>query len=129
MDSVIKFMMERPSMFLTSVTFDTVTAYLSGYDAAKNGGLLIGLREWAISKLRFGNNLVWPSLMYQLIFPGRTSSSNTIENADQQRAVESLFQLLREFFNERDSRDGLRQIYLRYSTWLESQEWYDPDIK
>jgi hypothetical protein len=94
---------------------------------ASHGGLLAGFREWLIVKLGCGNNLSWCALVLELTFPDAESPrQQLLHNGSQERAVRSLFELLEEFWQERETPDGLRRIYLAYQEWLQHQDWYGP---
>ncbi len=54
---------KRPGMYVYPVTYDTAVAFVDGYDAATQRGLLVGFREWLIVKLDGGSNLVWSALV------------------------------------------------------------------
>ena len=116
--------LKRPSMYLPTASYDAVVTYLLGYDAATQGGLLVGLREWLIVKLRDGNNLAWPALVLDLMQRVRSRES-TVDDAEK-RAVAFLHETLEQFFSERDARGGMRRIYGMYEAWLRQQEWYTP---
>jgi hypothetical protein len=119
---------KRPAMFLSKVDFDVLAGFLEGYHLAGNGGLLVGFREWLIVKLGYGNNLTWPGLVLRLLFPGAESPGKChLESNDQQRAVEFLFELLEEYWRERQAYDGMRRIFLQYEEWLKQQDWYGPE--
>lgn len=111
----------RPGMYLRSTSFDTVVAFLDGYDAALAGGLLVGFREWLIVKARDGDNLSWAGLVWMLCRGDEGS-----EPPDEV-ARETLFRLLAEFLARREDREGLKQIYLSYEAWLRRQRWYVPE--
>src|SRR4051794_6854569 len=113
---LIEALRSRPGMFVNVETFDVVTAFLCGYDAALHGGLLVGFREWLIVRSDGGNNFTWDGLVRGLI--GENSLS------DETKAIELLFCLLEEFTDVRDARDGLRRILMSYERWLRKQEWY-----
>lgn len=115
----------RPNVFLTNVKFDTVIAFLEGYDVACNRGLLIGFREWSIAKLGHGNNLYWSELLKHLILQTINFDRQSFELCDQAVVVSLMSSILREFWQERDSENGLPKIYHRYHKWLRTQEWYD----
>ena len=46
--------------------FAEAVAFVAGYDAALDGHLLRGFREWLIEELGDGDNLAWPSLVQRL---------------------------------------------------------------
>jgi hypothetical protein len=111
-------------------TYGASVAFVLGCDAGTSGILLSGFREWLIVRLGDGNNLSWPGLVLQII------SAESIEqneeqppgsDADAQR-LDHLFQLLDEFLEQRDERDGMVRIYSRYIEWLKGQSWFRPEM-
>jgi hypothetical protein len=53
------------AMYVTPATFVAVCAYLSGLDAARSGGPLMGLHKWLVVLANTGNNLHCPGLAWQ----------------------------------------------------------------
>ncbi len=123
---VLQQVIKRPGMYLPVVEFDVAAGLIQGFDLASSGGLLVGFREWLVLKLGYGNNLAWPGLVFRLAFPDSASCQHPIPGEQQKCAVDSLFGLLEEFWQERESDHGLRRIYLRYQEWLKCQDWYEP---
>jgi hypothetical protein len=113
---VIESVRRRPSMFLHSETFDSVVAFLNGYDAAQSFCFIGGLRERIIVRANRDSNLAWPGIVLMIL-----------EDSNSPESVERLFVLLEQFIDIRDSRDGLRRIFLEYECWLHDQAWYNPD--
>jgi hypothetical protein len=113
-------------MYFSPVEFDVAAALIQGFDLASNGGLLAGFREWLIVKLGYGNNLAWSALVLRLVFPDAESPRQCLQSAEQKHVVALLFGLLEEFWQERESPNGLRRIYLKYQGWLQRQDWYGP---
>jgi hypothetical protein len=118
---------ERPEMYLQKVEFYVASAFIDGFNFANENGLLIGFREWLVTKLGYGNNLGWEGLVLGLAFPDADDVRRELEKeGNHERAVEFTFRTIEEFLHERQSRDGLRRIFLRYEEWLRRQDWYDP---
>jgi hypothetical protein len=107
---------KHPGMYVYKAEFDSMAAFIGGFDLATNGGLLLGFREWLIVKLGYASNLAWPALALRLIFHAN----------NQKRAVAELFDSLEAFLQERQAPDGLRRIILAYQEWLKRQDWYGP---
>jgi hypothetical protein len=114
-DSVCK----RPGMYVCPPTFDGVCAYLSGFDSARDGGPLQGLREWLVVRLRNGNNLHWTGLARMAL---------RLEDTDSSEAIARLGLLLEEFFEYRQQH-GVARIFCDYGQWLSKQSWYDGPLK
>lgn len=102
-------------MYLRSTSFDTIVAFLSGYDLSSGGGLLVGFREWLVLRLGHSNNLVWWELALDVIRLNGTT-------LDDQSSVHSLFALLDEFLREKaGGRDALAKIFVAHHEWLRRQ--------
>jgi hypothetical protein len=68
-----------------------------------------------------------PTAVLRLTFPEAESRGRqSIEPENQKRAVESLFEQLEAFLQQRASPDGLRRIFLGFERWLRRQDWYGP---
>jgi len=124
---VLEQVRKRPSMYFHPVEFDVASAFLEGFNLASYVGALVGFREWLVMRLGYANNLAWPALVLRLVFPDVESPRQfLVQNGKQKRAVESLFGLLEEFWQEWQSDGGLRRIYVKYQEWLRQQDWYGP---
>lgn len=115
---------QRPSAYGLDGTYASMTAFVLGCDAGSSNGMLAGFREWLVVRLDHGNNLAWLALVRHLA-PGGFVHPLTPE-ADT-AAVGTLFQLLDEFLELREGRDGPLKIYSAYQAWLNAQNWYHPD--
>jgi hypothetical protein len=125
--AVLENVKKHPGMYVYKVEFDSVAAFIDGFNLATNGGLLVGFREWLIVKLGYGDNLAWPALALRLAFPEAESPASQLLHADnQKRAVAALFEFLEAFLQEREAPDGLRRLFLGYEAWLRRQDWYRP---
>jgi hypothetical protein len=113
-------------MWLTRVTFDTVTALIQGVDMASQGGMLAGFREWLVIRLDGGSNLVWTALVKEIACSTSANESVTSEALIEQNLINTTFRLLDEYWDDRE-KQGLRGIYLKHEQWLRKQEWYGPD--
>ena len=115
-------------MYLQEPSYQSVVALVLGYDMASEGGVLIGFREWLITRLATGNNFAWPALVLRATFPDAVDVSAVVSaNSEaQRRAIDRLFELIAEFDDVRRAPDGLRKIYADYEKWLKTQPWYVP---
>ncbi|XYH97315.1 hypothetical protein ACMHYB_57755 [Sorangium sp. So ce1128] len=112
---------------MSNVSYDTIVAFIEGYDSALCGGFLVGFREWLIVKLEDGNNLSWSALVLNLMGRVGERSSAEVKSAEGQSvAIEFLLDTLDQFLDEREAPSGLRRIYRSYENWLTRQDWYDP---
>jgi hypothetical protein len=116
------------AMFVPSETYDAVASFLLGYDAAYEGGLLLGFREWLALRLGTGSNLSWPALVLLAAFPGVDCPEEAVkrgatEDANAQRAaIDTLFTLVREFDAVVAQRDGLKNVLLAYREKFDAQD-------
>ncbi len=105
--------------------FEGASAFIDGLDTACNGGVLVGFREWLIVRLGDGNNLAWPELFLRFGFPDSVEARGRgLPAADPDRLVNRLFEVFREFFEERDVVVGLPKIDRRHDAWLHTQPWF-----
>jgi len=121
---VLEMVRRRPGMYLRSVEFDVAVAFVEGFDAATNHGLLVGFREWLVLRLNGGDNLSWSELLLMIDPSERLGTPSA---ATGEARVAFLFATLEEFVAERERRGGIRSIFVRYDDWLRAQEWYGPD--
>lgn len=99
-----------------------------GYDAAAEGGVLVGFHEWLVPRVGEGANLGWPALVLHLAFPRSKNVHEELrQGGNQTFAIDFLFRTIAEFDDDRSKPEGLRRIYLEYERWLRTQEWYTPD--
>ena len=107
----------RSSMYGIDETYSSASAYVLGYDAATQGGLLNGFREWLL--VRLGDpaltNLGWTALVLYEAFPDSDAPHNELRTTiGEARAFESLFRLIQEFDVVVCQYDGLRKIFFEY---------------
>ncbi|GAB4054465.1 hypothetical protein [Catellatospora paridis] len=115
---------KRPGMWLIRPDFASVVAFVTGCDEA-NASLLTGFREWLVTQVGSGDNHVWWSLVAHLTEPAGPKNFHQMEPALDTRAVETLFDLLDEFLELRQERDGLRRIYAAYERWHQQSDQPD----
>ena len=114
----------RPGMMVYPVTFDTVCTYFDGFNAARNGGPLMGLQQWLIVRANGGNNLVWSALARQQLSPDPAN----VELSDEEQAIRALGRLLAEFFEYRRS-NGITKVFHEYAKWLLRRSWYTGPLR
>ena len=107
-------------MWVPSNTYEGVAAFVAGYDAACEGGVLVGFREWLLVRKCHGkgSNLAWYALVLDCAFPtGSAVPPRALtDEGGHLRAIEVLFTLLGEFDDEvRESRNGLAKIFEEYA--------------
>lgn len=115
-ESLLEWVCRKPGMYVQSVRYETVCAYLDGYDLALCGGPLSGFREWLLAEGDEWTNLSWWGLIRRLEFPDADPASPlTTEQSD--RLLAALTPLLERFLVER-RRDGLSGVFHKYHLWL-----------
>lgn len=107
----------RPRMYLMRDDFPTVVAYVEGCDQGNARSLLVGFREWLITRAGCGDNLVWWALVLKLALPESTDAPGNLTPENDTVARQTLFRLLDEFLELRDEHDGLPRIYATYQQW------------
>lgn len=114
-----------PGMFVTPVSFETITAFLTGFDSASGNTALRGFQEWLVLRLGTAFNATWPLLVLLLAFPNTRSPYYRLRGTGQKTAINCLFGLLEEFFAERTAPGGLASISARYQEWLKTRDLED----
>lgn len=107
-------------MYFLEETYAVIAAFLQGYDAAYEGGLLAGFREWLVVRLMTGSNLGWSALVLHAAFPGTQSPQDALRtkpNAERV-AIDVLFNLLAEFDEMRKQHEGLKDIFVAYERYV-----------
>ncbi len=113
------------AMFIPTVTYDTVTSFLLGFNWAHEGCLLRGFNEWLVLRVGTGTNLVWSELPLYLAFPSVLNPRQELTSeANNQKAIQVLFECLESFFKETSDSLELRKLFVRYHRWIEKQPWY-----
>lgn len=110
--------------------YGEAVAFVYGCDAGNDYGLLLGFREWLIVRLDGYNNVAWNGLVLFVAFPGEHVVEEDIVTSKEKtrRAIDVLCDLLIEFLQIRETRDGSHKIFEQYFEWLHNQPWYVPDI-
>ncbi|MFF4779379.1 hypothetical protein ACFY05_41850 [Microtetraspora fusca] len=94
-------------MYLPRADFTSVVAFVEGCNHGNAGALLTGFREWLVTRVGCGNNLVWWSLVLRLTEPEGPKSARDMDPDTDARAVETLLQCLDDFLALRQEHDGL----------------------
>ncbi len=114
----------HPQMYVNPPTFGAVCAYLGGFDAARNGGPLVGLHPWLVVRLGDGNNLHWSGLVRRQL-PADPDDAGL---SDDERDIRALGRLLGEFFAYRQT-NGLTKVFRDYARWLVRRSWYTGPLR
>ncbi|RSM79984.1 hypothetical protein DMH04_30765 [Kibdelosporangium aridum] len=106
---------KRPLMFGLDGSYSSYCAFMMGCDAGNGFCLLHGFREWLVLRLEKGANFSWQVLVLELALPDNQleSPSDPLDSETNSVVVGALFDLLREFFQDRESR-GLVKIMGEY---------------
>jgi hypothetical protein len=115
---------QRPSMFVCPPSYETVCAYLTGFDAARNGGPLTGLHPWLVLRCNEGNNLVWQALASKQLALWSVDTNLPEEDL----RIRALGRMLAEFFEYRRD-NGTTKIFYDYAKWLLRRSWYDGPLR
>jgi hypothetical protein len=109
----------HPGLFGLDGSYGQFCAYVDGVDTGNAGRLLTGFREWLVTRLGDGDNLVWRGLVLRLAFPDTDSIRlEALSEAEPNRtAADTLFALLEEFLALTERRDALVQVYDGYLIW------------
>jgi hypothetical protein len=107
---------QQPGMYLLQDTYAATAAFVQGYDAAYEGGLLAGFREWLVVRLMTGSNLSWSALVLHAAFPDMQSPQDGLRTRPgaERLAIDALFSLLAEFDEIRKRHDGLKNVFVAY---------------
>ncbi|QGV78323.1 hypothetical protein [Streptomyces ficellus] len=102
MDLILRNVKLRPAMAGLDGSFSQYVAFLQGMDTGSRlhgPGLLEEFPEWLAARTGYGANLPWWSLILIVVFPGWDASrpAGTMSAAEEEAAVDGLFQLLAEF--------------------------------
>jgi hypothetical protein len=119
---LFRFVCEKPGMYVQRAGFGAVTAYIDGYDAALQGGALVGFREWLLTGNSEWTNLPWWSLV-RLRRDPRAVLSRPPSEEDEESLIGDL-NLALKGFAEALGKGGLPQIYAEYNAWLLRQKSY-----
>jgi hypothetical protein len=108
-------------MYVGKATYECVSSYVLGFDAALEGAVLIGFREWLVVRLGLGNNLTWQSLVLSAAFPAALDPEAMLVSAQaHQHAIDTLFASIDTFEEER-AKQGLVSILSTHRDWVEKQ--------
>lgn len=118
--SLFESVRSRTGMYFSQETYAVVAAFVFGYDAACEGGLLAGFREWLVVRLRTGSNLHWTALVLHAAFPDAASPQEAASagSAAERHAIDTLFDLLAEFDAVRANKDGLKDVFVAYENCM-----------
>jgi hypothetical protein len=103
-------------MYLSSVRYEAICAFLNGYDTAMRGGILRGFREFLLCHCTRWNNLPWWLLVRFLATPD-TDLAGSVPEDEEAQVSRALSEYL-ERFSDKVRVGGLAKVYWEYSQWL-----------
>lgn len=113
-------MLDRPGMYVTDPTLETVIAFIAGYDLSSDGSASTGLREWLLPQVGDGTSLSWATLMSRFV-KSRTNRPARRGVSAATHQVQVLKETLNEFWRLRDEPDGLQGIYRNFALWQQDR--------
>lgn len=122
LEQMLQNLCKRPDSYLPNATLGSVCGYVQGFDAARNGGLLVGLHQWLVVKHDGPNNVHWSWRMSAL------ARKNVGESASENEAIAEFAALMAQFLSYRRKK-GLTTIFYEYARWLLSKSWYDGPVQ
>jgi hypothetical protein len=118
---------KRPGMWVRKPYLPCIWAFLSGYDAARDGGPLAGFREWLIVRANGGTNYNWDGVVQLLLLPPGADTGQL--TAEQEKAcLEGMASLIEEYLRFRDE-NGITKVHQDYSRWLLRKRWYSGPLR
>jgi hypothetical protein len=119
----------RPGMFVGCSSFAAVTAFLEGFDVARDGGPLVGFHPWLVLRTGSGHNTRWPTLVLLQALDDMPGPDIADLSPDQNKCcIAKLRELLIEFFDHRRNR-SIAGIVHDYAKWLRRKKWYDGPLR
>jgi len=91
---------------------------------ARDGGPLIGFREWLVVQYQGADNVYWTGLVEMVL--GITDEQLAAQ--DQKEILVQLSDLMEEFFAYRKA-NGVVAIFDDYRRWLLRHSWYDGPLR
>jgi hypothetical protein len=124
----LKDVQRRPEMWLVEPRFASHVAFTVGMDEGSGRNLLLGFREFLLTKLGRNCNLAWPNLVLTLVEPigPKSVSLNDLTDDLDAAAVQTWYALLDEFLETREARDGSLKIYRDYLGMMEQTARLEP---
>ncbi len=120
-EALVLSLCKRPGMFVQQPYFESVSAYLQGYDAANFGGPLIGFHQWLVLKSNGGDNVGWHGNVRHLIGASHSPLSEEV-------AAARLGEVILQFIVYRRE-NGLTKIFYDYGKWLLRKSWYSGPLR
>jgi len=107
-------------MFVANVDYDSVVAFLIGYDAALSNCHLLGFHEWLVLEVSYGSNLSWSEVVLKIAFPESDIPRQQLcDSRTHQHAIKSLSECLGRFYEAKIRFRGIQKIIIEYREWEE----------
>src|SRR5688500_15589870 len=106
----------KPQMYISSVRYEAICAFINGYDTAMGGGTLRGFREFLLCHCTGWNNLPWWLLVRSLATPN-TDLAKPVHEDEEARVSQALAEYLKGF-SDKIKVGGLAKVYWEYVQWL-----------
>ncbi len=104
-----------PAMVLMKPTFGLAVEFLDGFDAAWEGGLLRGLREWLVVKVDGEETAHWSELVRSWC---RSDLASLRGQKREASLIAKTVECVDALWRERKRIDGLRWIFEDHAGWL-----------
>jgi hypothetical protein len=98
----IQALRDRTSMYLLVVNYDTVVAFIEGFNHGVDGAFLRGFREWLLPRVRCDwHNMHWPVLVLSLAFPDEELAWPSLRSPERDpHSIRVLFEALDRYCDE-----------------------------
>jgi len=106
----------QPGLFVQSGRYETVCAYIDGYDSALHGASLVGFRHWLLSEGDEWTNLPWWAVVRRNVFPNADPAAELSET-ESDEALAALAKYLESYLEYRKS-GGLEAVFQKYLKWI-----------
>ncbi|MEV8389348.1 MULTISPECIES: hypothetical protein [unclassified Streptomyces] len=93
----------RPGLFGLQGSYYPTVMFLVGFDLGRSRGMLSGFTEWLVMRKGEETSLNWIALVLEEAFPDAGIRHwGSLNEHQEQHAVDCLFSLLHEFLHEQD---------------------------
>ena len=120
-EALVRSICRRPGMYVQEPYFESVSAYLQGYDAANFGGPLLGFHQLLVLEGGGADNIGWPGNVRRLIGASHGPLSDEV-------AVAKLGEVILDFIAYRRA-NGLTKIFYDYGKCLLRKSSYSGPLR
>jgi hypothetical protein len=112
---------DRPALYVGEINFKLFVAYIDGFNQGRDGGPMLGFKEWLIVRRRYkGGSLYW-SGMIELEAGGNPNSPSSPQQDLDSRLISIAGGLLQEFLEFR-IQHGIAKVFCDYAAWLNERD-------